>query len=80
MAVLWPSVAICLAYVLLVTVIGPRFMANRKPMEVKNLMVWYNFAMVGICAYILYEVSMRSSAICTCVKPFQKVQNRLLII
>lgn len=57
MASLWPSVAICLAYVILVTVVGPKLMENRKPMEIKNLMIVYNFSMVAFCGYVMYEVS-----------------------
>lgn len=58
MSSLWPSVAICLSYVLIVTVIGPKLMENRKPMEIKGLMIGYNFSMVAFCGYIMYEVIM----------------------
>ena len=56
MASLWPSVTICLSYVVLVTIIGPRLMKGRKPLDIKNLMVGYNFTMVTFCGYIMYEV------------------------
>ena len=52
----WPSVAICLAYVFLVTIAGPKYMASRKPMEIKSIMIYYNFLMVAFCGYIMYEV------------------------
>lgn len=59
----WPTIAVCLGYVLVVTSLGPRFMAGRKPMEVKNIMIWYNFAMVGFCGYIMYEVRVSSAIV-----------------
>ena len=56
MASLWPSVTICLSYVVLVTIIVPRLMEGRKPLDIKNLMVGYNFTMVTFCGYVMYEV------------------------
>ncbi|GLH15860.1 Elongation of very long chain fatty acids protein AAEL008004 [Gryllus bimaculatus] len=38
----FPTAAICLSYVYLVKVLGPRIMENRKPLELKNVLVFYN--------------------------------------
>lgn len=48
---------ILLAYVYFVLSLGPRLMANRKPLNLKTFMVLYNFFLVGLSLYIVYEVS-----------------------
>lgn len=48
---------ILLAYVYFVLSLGPRLMANRKPLNLKKFMVLYNFFLVGLSLYIVYEVS-----------------------
>ncbi|CAH2310508.1 elongation of very long chain fatty acids 1 [Pelobates cultripes] len=50
--------AILLSYVYFVLSLGPRIMANRKPFDLKPLMVVYNFALVGLSAFIVYEFLM----------------------
>lgn len=47
---------ILLSYVFLVLYTGPRFMANRKPYDLKTPMFIYNLCMVFFNAYIVYEV------------------------
>lgn len=47
---------ILLSYVFLVLYVGPRYMASRKPYDLKTPMVVYNFSMVFFNAYIVYEV------------------------
>ncbi|XP_076837496.1 elongation of very long chain fatty acids protein 1a [Brachyhypopomus gauderio] len=49
---------ILLGYVFLVLYVGPRYMANRKPYNLKTAMVIYNFCMVASNAYIVYEFLM----------------------
>ncbi|KAB5535949.1 hypothetical protein PHYPO_G00123750 [Pangasianodon hypophthalmus] len=49
---------ILLSYVFLVLYVGPRYMANRKPYNLKTPMVIYNFCMVFFNAYIVYEFMM----------------------
>ncbi|XP_050400450.1 elongation of very long chain fatty acids protein 7 [Patella vulgata] len=50
----WPSILICVAYFIFVR-LGPTFMANRKPMDLKNLLLVYNFSMVILSGYIFVE-------------------------
>lgn len=52
---------ILLSYVFFVLYVGPRFMANRKPYDLKTPMVIYNFSMVLFNALIVYEVGNRAS-------------------
>lgn len=33
-------------------------MTGRKPMDIKGLMVGYNFVMVAFCGYTMYEVNI----------------------
>uniref|UniRef100_A0A8C5PWL9 Elongation of very long chain fatty acids protein 1 n=1 Tax=Leptobrachium leishanense TaxID=445787 RepID=A0A8C5PWL9_9ANUR len=49
---------ILLGYVYFVLSLGPRIMANRKPFDLKPLMVVYNFALVALSAFIVYEFLM----------------------
>ncbi|XP_053507288.1 elongation of very long chain fatty acids protein 1a [Ictalurus furcatus] len=49
---------ILLSYVFLVLYVGPRYMASRKPYNLKTPMVVYNFSMVFFNAYIVYEFMM----------------------
>ncbi|XP_040263757.1 elongation of very long chain fatty acids protein 1 [Bufo bufo] len=50
--------SILLGYVYFVLSLGPRLMANRKPFDLKPLMVVYNFSLVAVSAYIVYEFLM----------------------
>ena len=53
----WPTVALCLTYVYLVKVAGPRFMRNREPYDVRSFLIVYNFFQVAFSVYIFTEVS-----------------------
>lgn len=48
--------AILLAYLFFALYAGPKFMANRKPFQLKEAMVIYNLSLVGLSIYIVYEV------------------------
>lgn len=50
--------AILLAYLAFVLYIGPRYMANRKPYQLKEAMIVYNFSLVALSIYIVYEFLM----------------------
>ena len=47
---------ICCIYVFLVTFAGPRYMQDRKPMNLKSFLVVYNAAMVILSAYMFIQV------------------------
>ena len=53
-----PSIIICIAYVILVKWILPKYMENRKAYELRTIMMYYNFAMVILSGYICLEVSV----------------------
>ena len=55
----WPSLIICIVYIWLVVSALPRFMEHRKPFEIRNLMIVYNFAMVLLSGYIFMEVKTK---------------------
>lgn len=42
MGSVWPTVAICFAYVYFVKVLGPRWMEDRKPLDLKRVILAYN--------------------------------------
>lgn len=52
-----PTVLICANYVILVTVVGPRFMRDRKPFQLRGFLVAYNCLQVVLNAWILRNVS-----------------------
>lgn len=47
--------AICFGYVVFVMYIGPKFMENRKPFELNQVMMMYNFAQVIFNIYVFRE-------------------------
>lgn len=52
-----PTALICAAYVFTVKIAGPKLMANRKPMELRNVLIAYNLFQVIFSAWLFYEVS-----------------------
>uniref|UniRef100_A0A2K6GXW9 Elongation of very long chain fatty acids protein n=1 Tax=Propithecus coquereli TaxID=379532 RepID=A0A2K6GXW9_PROCO len=48
--------SILLTYVYFVLSLGPRIMANRKPFQLRGLMIVYNFSLVAFSLYIVYEM------------------------
>nr|XP_056700157.1 elongation of very long chain fatty acids protein 1 [Euleptes europaea] len=54
----WLMSGILLSYAYFVFSLGPRIMANRKPLNLKTFMVVYNFSMVALSVYIVYEFLM----------------------
>lgn len=51
-----PMTTILLCYLFFVLYLGPRIMANRKPFQLKEAMIVYNFLLVALSIYIVYEV------------------------
>lgn len=49
---------ILLGYVFFSLYAGPRFMANRKPYRLNTAMIVYNFSMVALNSFIVYEFLM----------------------
>ncbi|XP_015268470.1 PREDICTED: elongation of very long chain fatty acids protein 7 [Gekko japonicus] len=58
MASPFPQTIIIAAYIYFVTNLGPKFMENRKPFELRQLMVVYNFGVVALSVYLTYEFLM----------------------
>ncbi|KAK9500529.1 hypothetical protein O3M35_001780 [Rhynocoris fuscipes] len=52
----FPTIAICLSFVFIVKVLGPKLMENRKPFELKNTLIVYNAIQVIISAWIFKEL------------------------
>ncbi|XP_028300038.1 elongation of very long chain fatty acids protein 1b isoform X3 [Gouania willdenowi] len=53
-----PMTVILLCYLFFVLYLGPRIMANRKPFQLKEAMIFYNFLLVALSIYIVYEFLM----------------------
>lgn len=52
------TIAICIFYVYFSKVLGPRIMENRKPFNLKNTLIIYNFIQTVFSAWIFYEYMM----------------------
>lgn len=52
-----PTLAICLFYAYFSKVIGPKLMENRKPYNLRNVLIFYNLFQTIFSAWIFYEVS-----------------------
>lgn len=50
-----PTLTICLTYIFIVKVIGPQFMKDRKPFELKQVLIWYNLFQVIFSTWLFYE-------------------------
>lgn len=50
----WPTLVICLSYVYIVKFAGPSLMKNRQPLDIRWLMVTYNFGMVILSFLVFY--------------------------
>lgn len=53
----FPTLAICLTYAYFVKVIGPKIMENRKPYQLRQVLIWYNLFQVIYSSWLFYEVS-----------------------
>ncbi|EEB19470.1 elongation of very long chain fatty acids protein, putative [Pediculus humanus corporis] len=53
-----PTLGICLSYVYLVKVLGPKLMENRKPFELRNVLIYYNLFQVLFSIWLFYEIGM----------------------
>lgn len=56
-----PTLMICLSYVYIVKVLGPRLMANRKPFELRRTLIIYNLFQVIFSTWLFYEVTNRKN-------------------
>ena len=50
-----PSAVICILYLVAVAT-GPSIMRNRSPLNLKWILVPYNFALIFLSGYMFYEV------------------------
>jgi len=55
----FPMLAICLSYAYFAKVLGPRIMENRKPKNLRAVLIVYNCVQVVINARLFYEVTER---------------------
>lgn len=53
----WPTIWLCLVYTYWVKVIGPQYMRNRKPYELRTLIVLYNFAQTIFSCFMFIQSS-----------------------
>nr|CAH7747773.1 unnamed protein product [Callosobruchus chinensis] len=51
-----PTLAICLFYAYFSRVLGPKMMENRKPFNLRNVLIVYNFVQCIFSAWIFYEL------------------------
>lgn len=51
-----PTFALVVTYLAWVLVIGPIYMRDKKPMQLKNTLILYNAGQVLLSGYMFYEV------------------------
>lgn len=51
----FPTLFICLFYAYFVKVLGPKLMENRKPFDLKKILLFYNFFQVVFSSWLFYE-------------------------
>ena len=51
----WPTIAFVAVYLFIVKV-GPKYMEDKKAWDLKNVLIAYNFALVLLSLYMVYEV------------------------
>ncbi|KAK9303420.1 hypothetical protein QLX08_004903 [Tetragonisca angustula] len=51
----FPTLFICLFYAYFVKVLGPKLMENRKPFELKKILLYYNLLQVALSTWLFYE-------------------------
>ncbi|XP_015185200.1 PREDICTED: elongation of very long chain fatty acids protein AAEL008004 isoform X3 [Polistes dominula] len=54
----FPTLFICLTYVYIVKVLGPKLMENRKPFQLTNVLIFYNLFQVIFSAWLFHECLM----------------------
>nr|XP_050844905.1 elongation of very long chain fatty acids protein AAEL008004-like isoform X4 [Vespula vulgaris] len=52
----FPTLFICLTYIYIVKVLGPKLMENRKPFQLTNVLIVYNLFQVIFSAWLFYEM------------------------
>lgn len=55
----FPTLALCIFYAYFSKILAPKLMANRKPFDLRNILVVYNLFQTIFSAWIFYEVSMQ---------------------
>lgn len=53
-----PTIGLCLCYVGFVKYLGPHLMKDREPLNIRWLMVAYNFIMVIVSTYLFYKLGV----------------------
>lgn len=54
---IYPVLALVIAYLVFVLKVGPKFMENRKPLNIKGIILAYNFFQMMNNGWIVYLVS-----------------------
>ena len=52
----FPTMALCVFYAYFSKSLGPRLMANRKPLDLRKILVYYNLFQTIFSTWIFYEV------------------------
>ncbi|KAJ3642782.1 hypothetical protein Zmor_025537 [Zophobas morio] len=51
----FPTLCMCLSYAYIVKVLGPKLMENRKPFDLKYILIFYNLVQVIFSLYLFHE-------------------------
>lgn len=56
-----PTLLMVVTYLYIVTILGPRLMANRKPFQLNQVLIVYNAFQVAFSLIMLWEVSIKAT-------------------
>jgi elongation of very long chain fatty acids protein 7 len=60
-----PTLALCLFYAYFSRTLAPRLMEDRKPMDLRKLLIFYNLFQTIFSSWIFYEVSHLYIYVCS---------------
>lgn len=82
-----PQTIIISAYIYFVMSLGPRLMENKKPFDLKKVLVIYNFSVVALSLYMCYEVSglqvtyrFQLGNVLNSLVPFPKLSSHVFLL
>ena len=53
----FPTLLICAGYIYFIKYLGPRLMRDRRPFELKGVIIFYNIIQLLLNIYLVYKVS-----------------------
>lgn len=75
----FPVLLICAGYIYFIKYMGPRLMRDRRPFELKGLIIFYNIIQLFLNTYLVYKVSNRIGLLFTIKNQSLNAKKKTLI-